>query len=60
MKKGQLVKSRISASPVNPFERMKRVYINQISRSDSVPQKVIFDQILDCGKSVSWVGWRRL
>lgn len=43
MKKGMQVKPRTIPAPVDPFERMKRVYINQISKTDSQPQKVIFD-----------------
>lgn len=43
MKKGMQVKPRIVPMSVDPFERMKRVYINQISKTDSQPQKVIFD-----------------
>jgi len=43
MKKGTQVKAKIAPVHVDPFERMKRVYINQISKTDSQPQKVIFD-----------------
>lgn len=43
MKKGVALKSKVIPAPVDTFERMKRIYISQISKSDSTPQKVIFD-----------------
>lgn len=43
MKKNKIVNSRIATRPDDTFERMKRVYITQIQKTDSQPQKVIFD-----------------
>lgn len=43
MKKSRVLKTRIIPPLDDAFERMKRVYISQIQKSDSHPQKVIFD-----------------
>ena len=43
MKKSKVVQPRLFSPPEDTFERMKRVYINQIQKTDSHPQKVIFD-----------------
>ena len=60
MKRTKVLKGRAMSPPDDVFERMKRIYINQIQRSDSHPQKVIFDQTLDCGTSISRFSWRSL
>jgi hypothetical protein len=60
MKKARVVKSRVIPPPDDTFERMKRVYISQIQKTDSHPQKVIIDQDLDCGESLSRVSRRGL
>lgn len=49
MKKKSVLKPRVISPPDDGFERMKRIYINQIQKSDSHPQKVRFDQDLDRG-----------